>query len=174
MLNVHCAVCDRPGSVHWKDGGPMGGMPEMMSSAFLWDFHRELVDKDGNLNWDAVNQLPEVMCVPLSDLLQRLDLTHIDAMILDVEGGELKVLQVMDWNKIRIDVIAVETEPVQVLHRPPNYAKDVREFMESVGYLHVRDDTAGRNSWFMRPDFIPHTHPTPLEPIYFDFNATHA
>lgn len=52
----------------------------------------------------------EVPCKPLSKILQHHGVSHIHFMSLDVEGAELKVLETMDWNAVKIDVLMVESD----------------------------------------------------------------
>jgi FkbM family methyltransferase len=74
------------------------------------------------------SSLITVHAVPLQLLLDKYELTNIDFMSLDVEGGELPVLNSIDWNKTRISVICVEN----------NYnTKDIPRFLKSKGYKYV-------------------------------------
>ena len=52
----------------------------------------------------------EVMCRPLSVMLEEYDVTRINIFSLDVEGSELKVLETFDFERVRIDVLMVETD----------------------------------------------------------------
>lgn len=50
----------------------------------------------------------EVQMVPIGALLRTMGITHIDFWSLDVEGGELTVLQGMDWS-ISVSVLLIES-----------------------------------------------------------------
>ena len=57
--------------------------------------------------------------LPLSSILGQLGARHINFFSLDVEGGELSVLQTLDFGRVRFDVIVVEAdshEPVKNLN----------------------------------------------------------
>ncbi|KAK7082036.1 hypothetical protein SK128_010803 [Halocaridina rubra] len=79
--------------------------------------------KEGDLN----------QCFPLYSLLLALDRTRVDFFSLDIEGDELKVLKTIPWDKVQIGLIEVE---VQHVHEG---RKDVRHYMESVGFTFVQD-----------------------------------
>ncbi len=44
----------------------------------------------------------------IQDILDKYDLHNIDFFSLDTEGGELKILQSIDWKKVHVKVITVE------------------------------------------------------------------
>lgn len=77
----------------------------------------------------------------LSYALERFSLYDIDYMSIDIEGGEMKVLKSLDYDRFRIKVLDVEN----------NYrTADIRNFLKTKGYrfverigvdeIHVRDD----------------------------------
>ncbi|XP_071529893.1 uncharacterized protein [Panulirus ornatus] len=49
-----------------------------------------------------------VHCMPLLSLLKALDRTHIDLFVLDVEGVEWGVIDLFPFDKITVDMLAVE------------------------------------------------------------------
>ena len=63
---------------------------------------------------DRVNNIPcqksllKVKCIPLQKLLDKYNMTHVNYLSLDVEGGEAVVLESIDFNKVTIDVISLE------------------------------------------------------------------
>lgn len=61
-------------------------------------------------NKNPVQGRPEIVlrCTTAAKALARSALTHIDYLSLDVEGHELPVLQGIEWNNTRINVITVE------------------------------------------------------------------
>ncbi|XP_063601737.1 uncharacterized protein LOC134777808 [Penaeus indicus] len=70
-----------------------------------------------------------VKTVPISTMLQALEVTQIDFFSLDIEGAELKVLATFPWDKVKIRLICIEV----------NHAgfKSVNSFMEKQGYMYV-------------------------------------
>jgi hypothetical protein len=53
-----------------------------------------------------------VDCYPFLTLLLAANTTKIDFMRLDVEGFELKILQTIPWDKIKIRVLCVHLAPI--------------------------------------------------------------
>jgi hypothetical protein len=101
---VHSAVCAMPGKVHYvlPKLDSVGGIWELMAPPFLKTWHPELAD--------SPKGLPEVTCLPLSSILGQLGARHINFCSLDVEGGELSVLQTLDFGRVTFDVIVVEAD----------------------------------------------------------------
>ena len=102
--------------------------------------------------------LPNVQktfCVPLSKIIEIAKVSHINVFILDVEGGELAVLNTIHWDTIQFDVIIVETERK---FRPEHYAENVIQFLVSKGYQFLFEKF--RNSWFKHPSFVPSSRET--------------
>lgn len=64
---------------------------------------KELVKKTG-----GYTKIIDVQCYPLMSLLDKHNITHIDFLSIDTEGGEFDILQSIDFEKIYIDVITVE------------------------------------------------------------------
>lgn len=54
------------------------------------------------------NKAHAVTCVPLSAVLAAVNVTHIDYMVLDVEGNEPKILDSIDFDKVEIDFLQIE------------------------------------------------------------------
>ncbi|KAK9824644.1 hypothetical protein WJX72_012022 [[Myrmecia] bisecta] len=85
----NAAVCSTPSPVHFIEGqsaenpvfgAAVGGILEFMSADYRALWHP---------NADP-SQLPAVMCLGLTALLQKAGATHIDFFSLDVEGAELE------------------------------------------------------------------------------------
>lgn len=51
----------------------------------------------------------QMTCVTLSFLLMRQRVRRVGFLSLDVEGHELQILQGIDWDKVEIDIIALES-----------------------------------------------------------------
>lgn len=169
-------------SVHYLqdlDDGPghdgsTNGIGEFMTKPFLRRFHNRIfratsdgTDFEAVSDWKAWNreqqrrgfkvQIDEIPCLDLASIFSHLDIDHINFFVLDVEGGELSVLQTIDWDAVRIDVLVVETEPFDTKYRPIGYADSVRDFMLERDYVFERNQ--GRNSWFRHPSFNPSAKP---------------
>jgi FkbM family methyltransferase len=78
---------------------------------------------------DESTSLVEVPCMLLSDVLRSNGIDHVDLFFLDVEGGELTVLQTFDWT-VPIDMFVVEMDRT-------NVQKDeaIRVMLRSRGYI---------------------------------------
>ena len=148
QVAVHVAMCGRAQTVHYTVRGNKccNGIPEFMSPAFLAKWHPEL--PAGNFS-----SLPEVPCVPLGMLLGWLGMQHINLYVLDVEGGELMVLQSVDFSQLSFDVIAVEADGSN-----PEKDRAVIDLLVSKGYTHD-NGTTRRNDWFSRKGFQPSQKP---------------
>ena len=79
-----------------------------------------------------------VHCGPMHAYLSALDIQHIDFMSLDVEGSELAVLRTIDFDKVKIRIVMVESknEYNPGGDSPQNIA--VRVFLERRGYRQER------------------------------------
>ena len=88
------AVCDKPSTVHFVvDGHPaVLGIVEFMAESFCRQWHPNL----------DISTVSVVTCLPLQDLLEIISMYHIDFFSLDVQGGELAVLQTIDFKKVFI------------------------------------------------------------------------
>ncbi len=73
-------------------------------------------------------EMIEVECIRLDTILDQNQVTHIDYLSIDTEGGELAILKSIDFNRYDITVIGVEN----------NYSSpDFKAFMENSGYTLV-------------------------------------
>ena len=95
------------------------------------------------------NSTYNVPCFPLGLLLSTIGITHIDLFSLDVEGGELSVLETMDWN-IQVHYLLVENNL-----KTPN----ITELLKSRGFrVHSLNPT-----YFEFPD-------NPFDTLYVNDN----
>ena len=117
------------------------------SQSFLQRWHAELV----NGNYTG---LPEIPCVPLPDILRKLGvIKHISFYSLDVEGGELSVLQSVDFSVLSFDVLSIEADGGN-----PEKDQGVIDLLASKGYkLHGHVQS---NDWFVREGFVPSAAPS--------------
>jgi FkbM family methyltransferase len=170
------AICKKEGTVHYVTKTFTSGILEFMSYSFMMDFMPAMSPfvsnhSDGSIQVIPGSNLPKyvrsVSCVPLSKVLAEARIHHINLIILDVEGGELDVLETIDWEITRFDVMVVETEPK---YRSHGYFSRVKEFLEQRGYV-VYIAELGRNSIFHHKDFIASAKPGVAKPIFNGFQA---
>jgi FkbM family methyltransferase len=146
---IHSAICDKRQTVHFYHQNHQSGIVE---------FSQLSDDKRAAMLKLSV----EVECLPLAHVFQAIKVSHVNYFVLDVEGAELNILQSIDWDLTKFDVIVVETDRNS---RRPGFAEDVAAFMLTKGYLRV-DNISGRNSWYRRVDFVPSRRPTIAEGCY--------
>jgi len=89
-----------------------------------------LVDMVGS---NPAKEIANVHCGPLSLYLRDLGIAQVDFFSLDVEGAELLVLKTVDFSKVRIPVVMVESWNRDCKEDCPK-REAVRELMLSNGY----------------------------------------
>lgn len=99
----------------------LSGILENYDPRHLQRVMGEIKDKGGNM------EVITVKCYPLTQLLLDNQITHIDFLSIDTEGGEMGILQSIDFNLFDIDIILVEN----------NYGEPFNEFLEPLGYEKV-------------------------------------
>lgn len=114
-ININCALCDSPRTLHYVPGGTTGGIYEFMNKEFLFGWHKNLWNENTNdghflTGSPELKDLTSIECVPISTVFSLLELKRIDLWVLDVEGAELAVLESVDWNKISISTIIMEED----------------------------------------------------------------
>jgi len=105
------------------------GYSEMLSG-LVDSYHPDHITRI-NSEVNSMNQILsdiEVKCYDISKLLLDNNLTNIDFLSIDIEGGELEVLKCIDYTKVEIGIILVEN----------NYKdQELRTFLDSKGYNFV-------------------------------------
>lgn len=81
----------------------------------------------------ATMEIIETSCLILNDLLEKNNITHIDYLSLDTEGGELEILKSIDFDRFDIDIIDAENNFI-------NGKQDtqVQEFLLSKGFILIK------------------------------------
>lgn len=70
---------------------------------------REQIDRIWtNYSVPLDQRLLYVPCFSLNTIMKALAINQIDYLSLDVEGGELEVVESIDYDKLKIDAISVE------------------------------------------------------------------
>jgi FkbM family methyltransferase len=118
-INVFGAICPgksiafQPGNHGAVGGGAVQDMSNAHKKRFI----------DGSL------ALVEVPCMALSDLFHKNGIIHVDVFFLDVEGGELTVLETFDWS-VPIDIFVIEMDS-----NNPQKDEAVRQLLFAHGYV---------------------------------------
>ena len=148
-LNIHAALCNHSQTLHWVEhpdpSSSVNGFYELMNEEVRVKFFSYVTPA-------LLESLPPTICRPLSPLLGLFAIDHVDLWILDVEGSERMVLEAVDWSRIRIDVIVVESLPLHTAKEQAN-EQAVVEILSSRGYSF--HGIVGRNWWWVRDDFVP-------------------
>lgn len=85
--------------------------------------HKQVIDRVAEGRKQPV--VIDVECVTFNDLMAKNNISHINFLSVDTEGGEYEILKSIDWNKVAIDVITVED----------NYNDTrIRPYLESKGF----------------------------------------
>lgn len=106
----------------------------------LGSFDRDHVLKYSNMIPDIDNRLRccDVECITLRDLVTRHSIDRIDVILIDVEGHDQEIVQQIDLDRFRPQVIVFEH-----CHLGDEQKQQCRSFLESHGY-HIEE--AGGNS----------------------------
>jgi hypothetical protein len=91
----------------------------------------------------------DVVCGPLSPVIETLFNGRINFFSLDVEGAEAQVLQTVDWTKVRVDVMIVESINKNCRYTC-QHRSEVRQIMKEAGYL-LFIDGVFRSDLFLHP-----------------------
>lgn len=90
----------------------------------IWDTNKnKIFFQDRNVKPTML----ELICTTLARSLKKHKVTKIDYLSLDVEGHELKALQGIDWDAVKISVITVEVTEDSLL--------PIQSFLESKNYV---------------------------------------
>lgn len=117
------------GTTHFLE---VDGAPEMLSG--IYDFydpqHLARIQKEIVMNGGS----SELILMPLrtiSSILEEEKLFEIDFISIDVEGGELAVLEGIDFDKFHIKYILIEN------NQYPDFFDNVKSYLNTQGYSHL-------------------------------------
>ena len=147
--SFNAAICDQPQLVHYSRSHATGGIVEFMSDSFRAMLLRSTTVRPQS-EWHLIPGIDRISCLPLRFILHDIHCHHVNLWILDVEGAEMNILQTVDWENTKFDVIAIETDTA---FRPIGYETNVTVYMNDKGY--IKDWSLGRNTWYIRHDFNP-------------------
>jgi len=119
------AVYDRKSRTEFLDirgwGKGLSGIIENYDQKHIERIGREICHPE-NRGW----QIVDVQCMSINNLLQKYGLYQVDFCSIDTEGGELEILESLDMNRFKWDVVCVEN----------NYdSANLPEFMKSKGFV---------------------------------------
>ncbi|XP_050711749.1 uncharacterized protein LOC126995893 [Eriocheir sinensis] len=100
--------------------------------------------------WDKKGKtIITVRALPLYAILKALDVPVIDYLSLDIEGAEMKVLDTLPWDKVKVRVMHVEYNHLSGGH------KDLVSAMEARGMRFI--GTRSIDAWFVCPELYRNT-----------------
>ncbi len=127
----------------------VSGFAELMSAEYLEKWHL----RPGR---DIQKSSTCAKCVGLSDVLADFDYDHVDYFSLDVEGGELDVLETIDFEKFSFGVLTYEVHIGKA-----EMGDGIAGLLSKLGYVESRlfDDDRGMNRFFfsrrVNDTFVP-------------------
>ena len=69
--------------------------------------HLQRIENEMQKNGGSFTDI-DVACINFNELIQKYNVSHIDYLSIDIEGGELSVLHSIDFDRVNISVIGVE------------------------------------------------------------------
>ena len=161
-LNFNAALCTpsaagEQGHLHYAEKDSAAPFP----TDGIWEFFTEDYKRawwpEALANESQVRAFAPVHCSSLDALLEPFEVPVLDLWVLDVEGGELSVLQSHDFEALPVNVLCVEADDF-------NPAKNaaVRELLEGKGFAYhgkFPKDGNPLNDWFVHSSFTPLPEP---------------
>ena len=132
-INVNCAISDNNGSAEFlsNDGYTemLSGLKSEYDARHINRMYNEIQVMGGESKTILVDtKRIETIC-------EENNINHINYLSIDVEGGEMKVLQSINFEKVFIDVIGFENNYPDTQNIPINYLKQY-------GYIKLPDHVA--------------------------------
>ncbi len=125
-LCINAAISETPGYARFQ---------KVQSNTFFVEMLSGLLDKYDPQHLDRINrevaefggsiEIIDVPCLTLNSILETNNITHIDYLSIDTEGGELEILKSIDFSRFSISVIEIENN----YHSP-----EFREFLQTKGF----------------------------------------
>jgi FkbM family methyltransferase len=82
-------------------GEPVGGIDATLTAGHRKRFQKSFTSES----------IEQVLCGPIHDVLEMLGVQKLDLFSLDVEGGELAVLEKFNFNQVKVHVLIIERAP---------------------------------------------------------------
>jgi FkbM family methyltransferase len=120
---LNCCVSDKKGYFKFLSvsgwGIMLSGLLDFFDERHLQRIDRTIKEHGGS------KEIINVSAMPLKDVFSEYSIKLVDYCTIDVEGGEISVLQSIDFSKVTIKVLTIENN---------NRTKDVRIFLQPLGY----------------------------------------
>lgn len=108
---INAAVYNKSGTIKFQKNS---GRTELLSG-ILEEYepdHIVRIDQE-NIEYGGGSEVIEVFCDTLENILTENNITIVDYFTIDTEGSELQILETIDFNKIKINIIDVEINYIQ-------------------------------------------------------------
>jgi FkbM family methyltransferase len=128
-ININCAVCNNDGEEQFYSNI---GYTEMLSGIINTFDDRHLNRlKNENIIKGSTTEIITVKTKKLETILNENNITHINYLSIDVEGGEFEVIKSINFNNVFIDVIAFESHF-------DNIGDPIIKYLENKNYIVIR------------------------------------
>jgi FkbM family methyltransferase len=125
-ININGCASDRNCSDIFYNVSGYGEMLSGLGSQYD-ERHLERINKTIEEYGGEITET-QVECFNVNDILKKNGINQIDFISIDTEGGELKILRAIDFNKLKVKAVVVEN----------NYSEPyILQFMSSKGYIRV-------------------------------------
>lgn len=119
--------CIGKGSLTFKISGSTTSALETMTETHRKRINSDIktygFDKTGDKRWKHSGETITTICKPLISMIST---TKIDYFSLDVEGGEMLILNEIEWDELDIRVFSIEVD---------QNTEEIRQFMRNKGYI---------------------------------------
>jgi FkbM family methyltransferase len=132
-ININCAVSDSDGIADFLSND---GYTEMLSGLKSEYDNRHIDRINGEIErMGGESRTIQIETKRIETICEENDIKHINYLSIDVEGGELKVLKSINFDKVFIDIIGFENNYPDTQNIPINY-------LISNGYIKLHDHVA--------------------------------
>lgn len=105
-ININCAVCNKDGETDFLCNigytEMISGIKDTFDTRHLRRLHNE------NIQMGSTTQLIRVPTKKLETIFNENNITHVNYLSIDVEGGEFEVIKSINFERVYIDVIGFE------------------------------------------------------------------
>lgn len=128
-LCINACITDEPGIIEFTQiicpSSPVVQMLSGVTQNYDPRHATRIESESGHFN--GTKQIIQVQGYPLTHIMDYYGWRHIDYLSIDIEGGELKILQSIPFDRIRVNIIGVEN----------NYGDPIKAYLESKGFKYV-------------------------------------
>ena len=114
-------------------GGIINGQFKPAEDTVQYKLEKRKFDPNFKFQFEFERRTLRLECLPLTSLILAMGNPTVDLLILDIEGAEWPVLQTIDFEKVNINVIALEMNHIgEVFDGHPT---EVRYFLKRHGFV---------------------------------------